>query len=84
MVTSVVRVILRQEDGTEIDINHANFTLKVEMEHIEDVQFIYMDEDGNIFEVEAVYVEATETVPGHWEIPFMGNGRYLPVLPKAK
>lgn len=30
------------------------------------------------------YVEATETVPGHWEIPFMGNGRYLPVLPKAK
>ena len=83
-MVSVVRIALKSEDGTETELDSATFNLKVEMEYIEGMQFIYVDEEGNVSETEAVYVEATETVPGHWEIPYMGNGTYLPVLPKAE
>ena len=83
-VIAVVRIILKQEDGTEIALDQASINLKVEMEKIEGLKFIYVDEEGNIFDVAAVYVEATETVPGYWKIPFMGNGNYLPVVPKTK
>lgn len=83
-MVSVVRIALKSEDGTETELDSATFNLKVEMEYIEGMKFIYVDEEGNVSETEAVYVEATETVPGHWEIPYMGNGTYLPVLPKAE
>ena len=44
------------------------------------MKILFIDEDGNITETEAVWVEATADVPAHWDIPYMGEGTYLPVV----
>ena len=36
--------------------------------------------EGNVTVTEAVWVEATDTEPGHWEVPYLGHGAYVPAI----
>ena len=80
----VNRVALLSEDGTETELDKGCFTLKIEAEYAEGMQILFVDEAQEIFVIEdATYVEPSLDNPaGYWEVPFLGNGSYLPVLPK--
>ena len=57
-----------------------NLKIQLQVEFEEGMKILFIDEDGNITETEAVWVEATADVPAHWDIPYMGEGTYLPVV----
>ena len=44
------------------------------------MKILFVDADGNVSETKAVWIEAADGVPGHWEVPFLGEGTYLPVV----
>ena len=57
-----------------------NLKIQLQVEFEEGMKILFIDENGNITETEAVWVEATADVPAHWDIPYMGEGTYLPVV----
>ncbi len=79
-----VKVLLVEEDGTTTEIGEAKkLLISLEIERgDEKTVILYIDKDGNTTVTEAVWVEATDDAPAHWEVPYLGEGNYVPVVVK--
>ena len=77
-----VKLIDKEGNSTTLGSNE-HIKVSLNLEHTEGLQIVYIGKDGVPVTVEPVWVEATETVPGHWEVPYMGVGSYIPVVPEA-
>lgn len=77
-----VKLIDKEGNSTTLGTNE-NIKVSLKLEYTEGLKIVYIGKDGAAVTVEPVWVEATDTVPGHWEVPYMGVGSYIPVLPEA-
>ena len=79
-----VKMVLVAEDGEETVLNGPqNMFIRLEIENAdENTVILFINPDGSITVTEAVWVEATDDAPGYWEVPYLGEGKYLPVVKK--
>ena len=79
-----IQVKLVDKDGNSTTLGtNENIKVNLKLEFIEGLQIVFVGNDGVAVTVEPVWVEATDTVPGHWEVPYMGVGSYIPVVPET-
>ena len=79
-----IQVKLVDKDGNSTTLgSNEKIKVSLNLEYTEGLQIVYIGRDGVPVTVEPVWVEATDTVPAHWEVPYMGVGSYIPVVPEA-
>ena len=78
----VVSVLIIDEDGNTTALEGGSITIRLMIEKVEGMKILFVDDAGNVTEIAAVWVEATDDIPGHWEVPYMGHGTYVPVTSK--
>jgi len=77
-----VKLVDKEGNSTTLGTNE-NIKVSLKLEYTEGLQIVFVGNDGVAVTVEPVWVEATDTVPGHWEVPYMGVGSYIPVVPET-
>ena len=77
-----VKLVDKEGNSTTLGTNE-NIKVSLKLEYTEGLQIVFIGNDGVAVTVEPVWVEATDTVPGHWEVPYMGVGSYIPVVPET-
>ena len=41
---------------------------------------LFLNADGELIDTGAEWIEGDEVTPGYWNVPFFGNGDYIPVI----
>lgn len=76
----VITAKVIDEEGNETVLNSASIVIRLTIAHEEGMKILFIDAEGNVTVTEAVWVEATDTEPGHWEVPYLGHGAYVPAI----
>ena len=80
---AVKMLLVSEDDMVTVLEGSQKLLLHLEIEKTaENTVILFIDPDGNITTTEAIWMEATETTLGYWEVPYLGEGRYLPVVEK--
>ena len=82
-VTEVIKIVLRDASGLETELPGAHITLKLQAENTPGMKWLFVNENGEISDAEAEWVEGTDSEAGYWKVKYVGYGSYIPVLPKT-
>ena len=77
-----VKAMVVDENGNTKALDKANITIHLTLKKVDGMKILFVDEAGNVQETNAKWVDDADGVPGHWEVPYMGQGTFMPVVEK--
>ena len=71
---------LVDHEGNRSLLDSAEILLHLAFSYRENLKILYIDDQGQIRALDAVWIGGSSKEPGHWEVPYQGNGCYLPAV----
>ena len=68
--------------GNAKALEKANIKIRLTLKKVDGMKIMFVDEQGNVHETDAKWVEEADGVPGHWEVAYMGEGTFMAVVAK--
>ena len=77
-----VNAMIVDENGNIKVLDSADIVIRLNISKVDGMKILFIDEAGNVTDTGAIWVDEVNGVPGHWEVPYLGAGTYVPVTEK--